>query len=94
MRQAEGGAKTFGVFRVKNHDFTPKNLIFSNCGGRRGNFWGIPSEKSQFYAKKKSMRPPWVPFRWVKVAGRPDGAVLNNHSLHHNFIFFYTKMMY
>jgi hypothetical protein len=32
---AEGGAKIFGVFRVKNHDFTPKNLIFSNCGGRR-----------------------------------------------------------
>ena len=23
----------FGVFRVKNHDFTPKNLIFSNCEG-------------------------------------------------------------
>ena len=25
MRRAEGGAKSFGVFRVKNHDFTPKN---------------------------------------------------------------------
>jgi hypothetical protein len=23
--QAEGGAKILGVFRVKNHDFTPKN---------------------------------------------------------------------
>ena len=34
---AEGGAKVFGVFRVKNHDFTPKNHIFSNFrgGGRR-----------------------------------------------------------
>ena len=30
---AEGGAKTFGVFRVKNHDFTPNNLIFSNFRG-------------------------------------------------------------
>jgi hypothetical protein len=30
---AEGGAKIFGVFRVKNHDFTPKNLIFSNFRG-------------------------------------------------------------
>ena len=30
---AEGGAKNFGVFRVKNHDFTPKNLIFSNFRG-------------------------------------------------------------
>jgi hypothetical protein len=27
---AKGGAKMFGVFRVKNHDFTPKNHIFSN----------------------------------------------------------------
>ena len=25
---AEGGAKIFEVFRVKNHDFTPKNHIF------------------------------------------------------------------
>jgi hypothetical protein len=42
----------FGVFRVKNHDFTPKNHIFSNCGGRRENFWGVSCEKSRFYAKK------------------------------------------
>ena len=37
MRRAEGGANIFGVFRVKNHDFTPKNHIFSNFrgGGRR-----------------------------------------------------------
>ena len=28
LRRAEGGAKIFGVFRVKNHDFTPKNRIF------------------------------------------------------------------
>ena len=34
MRRAEGGAKNIGIFRVKNHDFTPKNHIFSNCGGR------------------------------------------------------------
>jgi hypothetical protein len=33
MRRAEGGAKLFWVFRVKNHDFTPKkNHIFSNFG--------------------------------------------------------------
>jgi hypothetical protein len=30
LRRAEGGAKFFGVFRVKNHDFTPKNHILSN----------------------------------------------------------------
>ena len=52
MRRAERGAKIFGVFRVKNHDFTPKNHIFSNCGGRRENCWGISCKKSWFYAKK------------------------------------------
>ena len=29
LRRAEGGAKIVGVFRVKNHDFTPKNHIFT-----------------------------------------------------------------
>jgi hypothetical protein len=33
---AEGGAKIFGVFRVKNHNFTPKNDIFSNFRGPTG----------------------------------------------------------
>jgi hypothetical protein len=33
LRRAEGGAKFFGVFRVKNHDLTPKNHIFSNFRG-------------------------------------------------------------
>jgi hypothetical protein len=36
LRRAEGGAKILGVFRVKNHDFTPKNHIFSNFRGGRG----------------------------------------------------------
>ena len=37
LHRAEGGAKIVGVFRVKNHDFTPKNHIFSNFreGARR-----------------------------------------------------------
>jgi hypothetical protein len=30
LRRADEGAKNFGVFRVKNHDVTPKNDIFSN----------------------------------------------------------------
>jgi hypothetical protein len=33
LRRAEGGAKFLGVFRVKNHDFTPKNHVFSNFRG-------------------------------------------------------------
>ena len=52
LRRAEGGAKILGVFPVKNHDFTPKNHIFSNCGGRREKFWGISCEKSRLYAKQ------------------------------------------
>jgi hypothetical protein len=52
LRRAEGGAKMFGVFRVKNHDFTPNNHIFSNFRGGARNFWGISCEKSRFYAKK------------------------------------------
>ena len=50
LRRAEGGANIFGVFRVKNHDFTPKNYIFSNfMGGGGGGApwirpWGINSE--------------------------------------------------
>jgi hypothetical protein len=33
LRRAEGGAKIVGVFRVKNHDFAPKNHISSNLRG-------------------------------------------------------------
>ena len=54
LRRVEEGAKYFGVFRVKNHYFTPKNYIVSNCGGRRENFWGISCEKSRFYAIKSN----------------------------------------
>jgi hypothetical protein len=36
LRRAEGGAKIVGVFRVKNHDFTPKKHIFSNFRGGGG----------------------------------------------------------
>jgi hypothetical protein len=32
LRRAEGGAKNFGVFRVKNHDFTPKSLYSTLWG--------------------------------------------------------------
>ena len=51
LRRAEGGAKIFGVFRVKNNDFTPTNYISSNCGRRREICLGVSCEKSPFYAK-------------------------------------------
>ena len=33
LRRAEGGAKIFGVLRVKNHDFTPKIIFFPIAEG-------------------------------------------------------------
>jgi hypothetical protein len=70
LRRAEGGAKIFGVFRVKNNDFTPKNHISSNCGGRREICLGVSCEKSRFYANfffffnfrggARRVRPPWI----------------------------------
>ena len=47
LRRAEGGAKIVGVFRVKNHDFTPKNHIFSNFRGGGG-------------APAAPPPPPWI----------------------------------
>jgi hypothetical protein len=72
LRRAEGGANIFGVFRVKNHDFTPQNHIFPILGEGARNFWGISCEKSRFYAKKiifipilgggaRRVRPPLNP---------------------------------
>jgi hypothetical protein len=61
------------VFRVKNHDFTPKNYSFSNWGGRRENFWGISCEKSRFYAKKSYFFQffPWIRPWIVQVVVNP-----------------------
>ena len=35
LRRAEGVAKIFGVFRVKNHDFTPNKSFFFPILGER-----------------------------------------------------------
>ena len=71
LRRAEGGAKLFGVFRMKNHDITPKNhIFFFNCEGRHEHFWGISCEKSRFYAKKSYFFP---------ILGRGGGAPVMNY---------------
>ena len=59
LRRAEGDAKNVGVFRVKNHDFTPKNLIFSNFRGRGGGGPGgsAPVTLPQSKAKTSVIRP-------------------------------------
>jgi hypothetical protein len=46
FRRAEGGAKIFGVFRVKNHDFTLNNPILGG-GAREG---GPPPESAPVFA--------------------------------------------
>jgi hypothetical protein len=51
LRRAEGGAKIFGVFRVKNHDFMPKNNIFSNFRGGRA-----PGNRIESYFSDASVR--------------------------------------
>ena len=52
LRRAKGGAKIFGVFRVKNHDFTPKNHIFPILGGAREIFGVFHVKNHDFTAKK------------------------------------------
>ena len=42
----------FWVFRVKNHDFTPKKSDFFQMQREARKFWGISCEKSRFYVKK------------------------------------------
>jgi hypothetical protein len=51
LRRAEGGTEIFGVFRVKNYNFMPKNHIFSNCGGRREIF-GVFRVKNHDFTPK------------------------------------------
>jgi hypothetical protein len=53
LRRAEGGAKIVGVFRVKNHDFTPKYYIFLILGGAREIF-GVFHVKNHDFTPKKS----------------------------------------
>ena len=67
LRRAEGGAKIFGVFRVKNHEFTPKNHIFFNCGGRREIF-GVFRVKNHDFTPKNLI---FSNFRGGRAPGAP-----------------------
>jgi hypothetical protein len=66
MRRAEGDAKIVGVFRLKNHDFTPKNHIFSIAEGgtkivgvfRVKNHDFTP--KNHIFSNFMGARPPWI----------------------------------
>ena len=43
LRRAEGGANMFGVFRVKNHDFNAKKILFFPILGGGGGGCAPPS---------------------------------------------------
>jgi hypothetical protein len=63
LRRAEGGANIFGVFRVKIHDFTPKNHIFSKLISKYVNLHVIIDSLDKYSYKikqnevKKRARP-------------------------------------
>ena len=57
LRRAEGGAKIFGVFRVKNHDFTPKKSYFSNFRGGGGGGGGGREIFGIFHVKNHDFTP-------------------------------------
>ena len=57
LRRAEGGAKIVGVFRVKNHDFTPENHIFPILGEARKIFWAFHVKNHDFTPKKSYFFP-------------------------------------
>ena len=54
MRRAEGGSTIVGVFRVKNHDFTPKKSYFSNFRGGAREIFGVFHVKNHDFTPKKS----------------------------------------
>ena len=49
--RAEGGANIFGVFRVKNHDFTPKIIFFPIAEGGAKIFWVFRVKNHDFTPK-------------------------------------------
>ena len=91
-RRAEGDAKNFGVFRVKNHDFTTKNHIVSNCGGRREMF-GVFRVKNHDFTPKNhifsNFRGGARRVRLPPPGSAPDTEVMWNTS---NFIHRYIKV--
>ena len=66
----DGGAKIVGVFRVKNHDFTPTNEIFSNCEGD-AKIFGAFRVKNHDFTPKNHM---FSNFRGAYPGPAPDYA--------------------
>ena len=89
LRRAEGGAKIVGVFRVKNHDFTSKNHIFSNF---RGHAPIAPHPPGPAPAFKVTTFPI---AKFVTVDGNKLGVVVGFHyktTLFHLINLLYSKL--
>ena len=63
LRRAEGGAKFFWVFRVKNHDFTPKKIRFFPNAEGSAKIFGV------FRVKNHDFTPTNLIFSYFRGAG-------------------------
>jgi hypothetical protein len=63
--RVEGGVNNFGVFRVKNHDFMPKNYIFSNFRGGHAGCTPPPLDPSLRWLDKLKMWFFFMSLWWV-----------------------------
>ena len=96
LRRAEEGAKILGVFRVKNHYFTPKNPIFYNCEGWREIFLGyfvwkitILRQKIIFFPILEGCPPPPPP--WIRPWWRRLSNKENTYDIHIIYNIIYIK---
>jgi hypothetical protein len=77
---AEGGGKSFGVFRVKNHNFTPKNLIIIITGDFNINQFGNNTTKTDNLLAQFSFHPLITEPTYVteRISSLLDLVLVNN----------------
>ena len=79
LRRVEGGAKIVGVFRVKNHDFTPKNHIFPIAEGG-AKIFGV------FRVKNHDFTPKNLIFSNFREGRAPPPPGHYQQYLHHSLV--------
>ena len=57
LRRVEGGANIFGVFRVKNHDFTQKKIIFFPIAEGGAKIFGVFRVKNHEFTQTNHIFP-------------------------------------
>ena len=71
LRRAEGGANIFGVFRVKNHDFTPKKSYFFQLRKEAPKLFGYFVWKITILRQKNLI---FSNFRGARAGCAPSGS--------------------